>query len=374
MTPRGSKSKESLPSFFVMKGSCLGHTAYRGYAPLSSLASFSRADVFDQNKNRSGTQRNLSVPHARKAYSYVKNTKNAFYPEIILNVRDKSYVKFTEIEEEKDVSYGQFAFVKDPTVGAKIIVSRIDGNHRLWFADGHNAALPAVSRPVSFCIVIVENLETELELFRDVNDNQMGMNTSHLKNIEARLLGTDLLKAQNPSLYIAQKLIKERSSPLYGQAHEGGKVEKDATLAGLTIANLTSSVGDMRSRSTKLAQLADADAQYKVVENYWAAVKKWIPKAWNSPKDYVIFRGVGLYAISYIGIDVIDRCLLAGKFGIIDMYKYLSQMPNNALSRGASSAYSGRGGGRVLANELLEYVTDDGKLSIPALQKLILGE
>ena len=94
----------------------------------------------------------------------------------------------------------------------------------------------------------------------------------------------------------------------------------------------------------------------------------------KNPKDYVIFKGVGLYAISYIGIDVIDRCLLNGKYGSADMLKYLDQMPKDSLSRGASSAYAGRGGGRVLANELLEYVSDDGKLSIPALQNLILGK
>ena len=273
------KKVAPLPSFPVIVGTCLGQKAYRGFASLSSLAAISQADVFDQQKNISGTQRNLSVPHARKAYQYVKNTKGAFYPEIILNVRDKSYIEFTSAAKVDDAAFGELNFVKRPKKGAKIVVSRIDGNHRLWFADGHDPTLPAISRPVSFCIVAIESLETELELFRDVNDNQMGMNTSHLKNIEARLLGTDLLKAQNPSLYIAQKLIKEKTSPLFGQAHEGGQVDKDSTLAGLTIANLTSSVGDIRSRSTKLAQLPDADAQYKVIENYWSAVKKWLPKA-----------------------------------------------------------------------------------------------
>jgi hypothetical protein len=60
----------------------------------------------------------------------------------------------------------------------------------------------------------------------------------------------------------------------------------------------------MLTRSAKLAQFPDADAQYNVIKNYWFALKKWLPKAWSSPRDYAIFRGVGLYAISYVGIEL----------------------------------------------------------------------
>jgi hypothetical protein len=87
-----------------------------------------------------------------------------------------------------------------------------------------------------------------------------------------------------------QELMKDKTSPLYKRVHEGGKVQKGATLSGLTIANLTSGVRDMLSRSTKLAQFPDADAQYRVIKNYWTAVKKWLPHAWNSPRDYAISR------------------------------------------------------------------------------------
>jgi DGQHR domain-containing protein len=202
----------------------------------------------------------------------------------------------------------------------------LDGNHRLWFADGHEKGMVPIERSVSFCLLTLEDRDRELELFRDINDNQMGMNTSHLQNITARLLGDKLLKVQNPALYIVQKLIRDKNSPLFGRVHEGGKVEKGATLSGLTIANLTSAVRDMLTRSAKLAQFPDADAQYNVIKNYWLALKKWLPKAWNSPRDFAIFKGVGLYAISYVGIEVIDRSLLKGKFSSDDMLAYLKRV------------------------------------------------
>ena len=374
-----TKTKAKLPRFPVLVGTCLGYEAYRGFGPLSDVAKISVADVFDQDKNRSGTQRNLSIKHARKAHQYVLGTVRAFYPELILNVRDKSYVKFEPLteqseEEQSGVKFGTLAFVKDPGHAGKIVVSRLDGNHRLWFADGHEEGMDPISRPVSFCFLMITDLEKELELFRDINDNQMGMNTSHLQNIAARLLGDKLLKVQNPALYIVQKLMKDKTSPLCGMVHEGGKVQKGATLAGLTIANLTSAVGDVLARSAKLAQFPDADAQYKVIENYWIALKKWLPKAWNSPRDYTIFKGVGLYAISYVGIEVIDRSLMKSKFSSDDMLEYLKQMPSESLASGGVHAYAGRGGGRKLANDLLANIEEEGEVSLSKLQKLILSE
>ncbi len=180
------------------------------------------------------------------------------------------------------------------------------------------------------------------------------MNTSHLQNITARLLGDRLLKVQNPASYIVQKLMKDKTSPLYRRVHQGGKVQKGATLSGLTIANLTSAVRDMLTRSAKLAQFPDADAQYQVIKNFWIAVKGWLPKAWNSPRDYAIFQGVGLYAISYVGIEVIDRSLLKGKFSSDDMLVYLKPLlsgyksnrinwlPGSSKSSRESHAWSAR--------------------------------
>jgi len=143
------KPKPKLPRFPVLVGTCLGHEAYRGFGELSDLAKISRADIFDQHNNRSGTQRNLSVQHARKAYKYVSEKDGAFYPEMILNVRDESYVKFTALTEQGDVKFGTLEFVKDPRQAGQIVVSRLDGNHRLRFADGHENGMEPVSRPVS---------------------------------------------------------------------------------------------------------------------------------------------------------------------------------------------------------------------------------
>ena len=371
-------TKENDLTFKVIQGHCLGHEAYRGFGSLRQLAEISKADIFDQENNRLGTQRNLSAQHARKAYQYVASKESAFFPEIILNVRDTSYVRYEpssgQSRQRKGTSFGTLKFVKDPRASKTIVVSRLDGNHRLWFVDGHEKSLEAVERPVSFCFLLMTDRNEELELFRDINDNQMGMNTSHLQNITARLLGDTALKIQNPAAYIVQRLQKDSSSPLYRRMHEGGAVRKGATLTGLTVANLTNAVRDMLSRSAKLSQFPDADVQFRVINNYWKAVKRWLPDAWRNPNDYIIFKGVGLYAISYLGIEVIDRCLLHGKYSTSDMLKYLKQLPQTDLLKSKGSlAYAGRSGGRKLANDLIADLEDEGEISLAKLQKMILS-
>lgn len=371
---RKPKQQSPLPKFQVILGECLGHKTYRGFGSLRVLASISKADIFDQEKNPLGTQRNLSLQHARKAYQYVTDRSKAFYPEIILNIRDASYVRFKSSKSQSGIRCGTLEFVKDPSQTPATIVSRLDGNHRVWFADGHDKGLDAVSRQASVCFLLVPNILEELEIFRDINDNQMGMNTSHLQNITARLIGETAQKVQNPAAYIVQRLQRDKTSPLFQKMHEGG-VRPGTTLSGLTIANLTNAVRDMLSRSAKLAQFPDADVQFEVIKNYWIAVKGWLPDAWKRPGDFIIFKGVGLYAVSYLGIEIVDRCLLKAKYQPKDMLRYLKQIPESSLfaSKG-KSLYAGRAGGRKLANDLIANLEEEGEISLNKLQKMILGE
>jgi hypothetical protein len=75
-----------------------------------------------------------------------------------------------------------------------------------------------------------------------------------------------------------------------------------------------------------------------------------------------------------VGIEVIDRALLKGKFSSKDMLAYLKQMPSDSLAKGGTAAYAGRGGGRKLANDLIANLEEEGEMSLAKLQKLILSE
>jgi len=370
MTSKSKPDFTPLPDLTVIVGQCLGYKVYRGFAPLLLLAQISKADIFDQEDNPNGTQRNLSRTHARKAYEYVSTRELAFFPEIIINVRDKSYV---EVVEEKN-GYGKLKFIKDPRQTNRKVISRLDGNHRLWFADGHEKNLPAIDRPVAYCLLMVPDLNRELELFRDINDNQMGMNTSHLQNITARLLGDKSLKVTDPSLYIVRRLHDDSESPFYNRIYQGGAIQRSVPLGKLSTANLKNAIKDMLGRSNKLSQFPDADAQYELVKNFWLAVNKWLPDAWENPNDYIIFKGAGLYAITYVGIEIIDRCLLKGRYSSDDMFNYLKKIQNvERLSSKQGIPFAGRGGGRKIAADLISELEEEGEVSLNTLQKLILS-
>ena len=79
----------------------------------------------------------------------------------------------------------------------------------------------------------------------------------------------------------------------------------------------------MLSRPTRLTALRDADAQYKVIRNYFQAVKKWQPHAWENPSEHVLLRGSGLWAVCFVGAEVIDRVLAQNKFKAEDMLRIL---------------------------------------------------
>ena len=122
----------------------LDTTCYRGSAPLAHLALISQTDVFDQVSNPDGLQRDLSPKHASEAYEYVKRAAEHGYPrafpEVVLNVRDKRILESTENGQAL-----RMCFNIGGMSGAKVHVSRVDGNHRLYYAKGDDRRTPLLS-------------------------------------------------------------------------------------------------------------------------------------------------------------------------------------------------------------------------------------
>jgi DGQHR domain-containing protein len=355
----------------VIRGQVLGVTVLRGYAKLKDLARMSKPDIYDQKTNPTGTQRDLSPKHAREAYEYVKTHELGFWPEVFLCARDKKVMKYTPSRKGSDI--GMLVIDMDrATDPANIAISRVDGNHRLHYADGSYAGFSPIEKNVSFCIAYNLTLEEEIVLFRDINANQKAMNTSHLDNIEARLTPEDRLKREEPDLYIARSLGHDPASPLYDCVYEGGK-----KMAGsiIPLRTLRTGITYMLSRPTKLTALRDADAQYKVIRNYFQAIKKWQPQAWTEPNKYLLLRGAGLWGICFIGAEVIDRVLARGKFRTDEMYRILKSGKDWDWSNaGDFQGYSGRGGALKISNNVTAEFQDESGVSVKALFGKIMSE
>lgn len=346
-----SKHKESALKVPAVRAKVLGVRVYRGFATLADLADLSKADVYDQTKNPKGTQRDLNPAHARKAYEYVKNSELGFWPEVFLCARKKAVIKFAPLSDDLPDLGTLEIDAKSASEAGNIAVTRVDGNHRLHYGDGAEDGYSRVEKVVSFCLADGLTREEEIKLFRDINDNQRRMNTSHLDGIEVRLTPEEQLKRHNPELYIAQQLSEDPASPLHGRIFQGGKkpVGVDIPLRGLR-----TGIEYMMSRSTQLPQLEDAQAQYRVIRNYFGAVKKWQPAAWAAPKDYILLRGSGLWAVCFVGAQVIDGALLGGEFKVSQMLSILKS--GKDWDWGKNGDFKGLGG-RAGALEISKRVT-----------------
>jgi hypothetical protein len=213
-------------------------------------------------------------------------------------------------------------------------------------------------------------LEQEIILFRDINDNQRRMNTSHLDNIEARLTPEERLKREEPDLYIAQRLSRDAGSPLHGMVYEGGKAQVGFYIS---LRALRTGIGYLLSRPTRVTALRDADAQYRVIRNYFDALKKWVPEAWVQPKKHLLLRGAGLWGACFIGAEVVDRVLSRGAFDAESMLEVLRSGRRWDWSNdGDFRGYSGRGGAAQISNNVTSELKDETGTSVKALFRKIM--
>jgi DGQHR domain-containing protein len=345
----------------VVMGKVLGVNVYRGYADIADLAIISKPDIFDQKKNPTGTQRDLNQTHAKEAYEYVKSKDLAFWPEVFLCARDPNVLKFKPLRQDKNIGTLRININMAKNKN-KITISRVDGNHRLHFTDGTHEGFPEIRKTVSFCLAYDLTMEQEIILFRDINNNQRRMNTSHLDNIESRLTPEVILKQQDPPLYIAKRLGEDTASPFYKMMYTGGKKPVDFSIP---LRTLKTGINYMLSRRTKLTSIKDAEVQYKVIRNYFQSLKEWEPICWENPKDYLMLRGSGLWAICFIGAVVIDKALSEGNYQNADMFKILKSGKQwDWSNKGIFKGLGGRGGAEKISDDITSEFKISGKISL----------
>ena len=308
-----------------------------GSAPLAYLAMISQADVFDQDTKKDGLQRDLSRSHATKAYSYAARPEQSerprAFPDVVLNVRVPNLVEVRPIKnvngcELVDLVFNVEAIREKKNRKKGIAVSRVDGNHRLYFAEGDGRRRSPVMLRTPFQIHIGLKKEQETSLFVDFNSNQKGLNTSHLETLQSRLTPEEEEIRDHLDRWIANKLTLDPESPWHGLVHMGGS-KVGAREQGLTrpvnFTSLQRGVKRTLDKSTYIHNLMEAQAQYVLVRNFWTAVRHVFDEEWAQPKEHLLLRNLGVMSFSILGATVIDRCLANRKYSPQDMIKYLEQ-------------------------------------------------
>ncbi len=359
-----------------MKSEILGIQTYRGVGKLSDIAKISSADVFDEKKNPKGTQRGLKIRHAKEAYEYVANNRFGFWPEVVLSCRDSEVILFELIDKNLNAGFLHVDLDKIQKIQRrkKIALSRIDGNHRLYFADGKEEGFPSIEKNASFCLLINLSLDEEIQLFRDINNNLERMPTSHLDYITVRLSSDEILKRTDPALYIAEKLDDDVESPFY---HRVSKTGKKGNERDVPLRSLKSGVQYLRSNSKDLQTMsgADADIEYELIRDYFIALKKWQPNAWEDPKSYLLLRGSGFWGACFLGGAIIDMCLADGKIESSDMLRLLESGKDwDWSNKGDFQGLGGRGGAKSISDKIKALLPTKGGVSMLAIREKIISK
>jgi DGQHR domain-containing protein len=313
----------------------LDTVCYIGSASIADLARISQADVFDQVDNPDGLQRELSLKHAYEAYQYVARDRSPelprAYPDLALNVRDKKVIERETVFENGDLHVVRLTFDVEKIHAARTVkVSRMDGNHRLVFAGGDGKEREPLGAAVPFQLHIGLTRAQETSLFSDINANQKGLNTSHLAILRSRITPEEQELLEHPARVFAHRLNDDVSSPWHGLVHLGGpRFYRDAEgkrhpypYRPVTFIALEHGVQRVLRKSQYLHE-RDFDGQYGMLRNYWQAVKAVFPEAWESPKDYLVLKNIGVQAFGLLGATVIDRCSVTGNVDVGHMVPFL---------------------------------------------------
>ena len=378
---------------FAVVSKNLDTTCYRGSAPLAHLALISQGDVFDQEENPEGIQRGLLPKHASDAYEYVHSRSDSnhprAYPEVVLNIRDKKVVQVEPISESLDhdshdgTQIVHMKFDLNAMRSGKVSVSRVDGNHRLFYADGDERRDPLMAS-APFQIHYGLTKEQERSLFFDINSNQKGLNTSHLAIMQHRLTPEQEEIKDHLDRWIANKLTEDPLSPWHGMVHKGGS-KQGARLQGLVrpvnFVALQTGVDKLLKKSQYIRDFTDANAQYVIVRNYWKAVKTVFATEWGSPKEYLLLRNLGVVSFSILGGTIIDRCIPRGKANIEDMAFYLRQVRSvfdwrvDAIGDRAVRGMTGGQASMIVAASMAQELNDGtGDVAVRNLQEMLINQ
>lgn len=357
----------------TIKGTNLNTPVYRGFASIKDIATISAPDTFKQDTNPDGLQRDLSEKHSRDGYRYALLAQKVpdrprLWPEVILNVRDTSVIKILPVDEQHNlfkIVVHEDMIDKNPERRPQI--SRTDGNHRLFYGVGHplyDGQPLDISSPFSLTIGLTP-LE-EAALFVDINDNLMRMNTSHLQHLLGRVTESELLASEKPTVWIANKLVEDYKSPFHGIVYLGGEKEKVQGLERrVNLAALRTGVEMILKQSIKLRDFEEIEDKCVIIRTYWNAVARVFSQEWADPKNYLLLRGFGVWSMSIVGADIIDRCITrrVNASQVEDeMAAYLRQISgavNWHKSEGDVRNYGGRLGAAALAGKMRQFLSDE---------------
>lgn len=271
--------------FSCIKGQSAGREVLLGFAPARDLHACSFADVLDEATGR-GYQRRFSPQHSLDFRRYIQRTGSTTIP-LTFNLRPRDDNAWTI----RPLARG--AFELSLQNGARLL-SQVDCQHRLGYLADEDIELPFM------CFIGLSERE-ETAIFDVINGKAKGLSKSLLDYHDAQLSGN--LGAERPELLIALFLNNDPSSPWYQRLDLGGEatsgLERRASLRTMQKAS------KQFFKRVKANRQISAEDAAMAVRNFWNAFAELIPQSFSKPRNFLITKGIGVYALMDIAADMV---------------------------------------------------------------------
>jgi DGQHR domain-containing protein len=321
-------------------GSSAKRKVFLGFAPASLLYSLSFADVLDEDTRR-GYQRRFNSQHSLDFRKYIQQEDSSTIP-LTFNLRPSE-----GIWKARTLSPPLAILEINSTAGK--VLAQVDCQHRLGYLNDVNLELP-------FMCFLGLTERQEMEVFNIINSKAKGLSTSLLDFHDATL-ASDLAR-ERPELFIALHLNNNSDSPWYRQLDLGGS-STSGLMRRASLRTMQKAVKRFLNQ-TKILRLNSPAAAAQVVLDFWGAVAIVLREAWDNPRQYLINKGVGVYALMGVAGDLYLENMGRGcdkRYLTTKLAEFITDI--DWSSHGPLKGFGGEGG----VNSALALIREKRKMS-----------
>jgi DGQHR domain-containing protein len=300
------------------------------------LYNLSFADVLDEDTGR-GYQRRFNPGHSLDFRKYIQQENSATIP-LTFNLRPRADGAW-KLEE---TTSRQVVLKIDSSAGK--VLTQVDCQHRLGYLNDVDIELPFM------CFVGLSERE-EMEVFNVINSKAKGLSTSLLDFHDATLARD--LAGERPELFIALHLNNNTESPWYRQLDLGG-TSTSGLMRRASLRTMQNAIKKFLSQ-TRILRARTPESAARIVLDFWSAVAVVLREAWDSPRNYLINKGVGVYALMAMAADLYSESPGEGcdkRFFITKLSEFIADV--DWSSQGPLKGFGGQTGVKSVVTLLRE--------------------
>lgn len=316
----------------------------------------------DDDAADQGYQRAVVVAHAKRIAKFLldENEERLMPTAVLLSSRKPLRFEPLKLATNEDGSVVEVGLL---TLEAPLY--KVDGQHR---TSGFQIAAEAESGIARFPLptVIMESRDKkeEIKQFFTVNTTAKRVRTD---------LADRLLKSMGEFDAVPTKGWRKKALDIadYLNREEDGPWQER-----IKMPNSLTGIASQRTWTESLKPVLDgvigdqpADTVARALSNYWRALKELMPEAFKEPKDYVIQKSTGVFALNEVAAKVFKIAYQErNDFSVEHLTEILERASDSgklsedfwASTKGGGEApmYAGRGGMATLAKEIIEALPD----------------